>query len=48
VFEEPVTTAVNCCGAEEDVMLTLDGETEIPTPAGTVQVPSSTIPDVLG
>ena len=25
VFEAPVTVAVNCCGAEEDVIVTLEG-----------------------
>jgi hypothetical protein len=25
VFEVPVTVAVNCCGVEEDVIVTLEG-----------------------
>jgi hypothetical protein len=31
VFEEPVTTAVNCCGAEADVMVTLEGASDTVT-----------------
>jgi hypothetical protein len=31
VFEAPVTVAVNCCGAEEEVMLTLDGASDTVT-----------------
>jgi hypothetical protein len=31
VFEEPVTVAVNGCGAEADVMLTLEGASDTVT-----------------
>ena len=34
MFEAPVTVAVNCCGAEAEVIATLDGATDTVTAMG--------------
>jgi hypothetical protein len=34
VLAEPVTVAVNCCGAEEEVIVTLEGATDKVTAVG--------------
>ena len=34
MFEAPVTVAVNCCGAEEEVIVTLEGAIDTVTAVG--------------